>query len=285
VIRHALLEGWSLLRERSLISAALALALAVPVALAGLTLSVRDWLGPLATGPRETTPVSVLLRPTLEPEQVEQWLQRQRSAHPEWRFVRVQPEELASRLGRWFPYVDRLLEPGAVRLLPPLVEVEAPSPSAVAALDQESHVLAVGPTSSVQDLLQRLASRLGWVLTLVTATLLACAVLLAAVWVHLELYRHADELTIMRLVGATEAAIRGPFLLAAALPGLLAGALASATTVILSGRISTVLETLGLPPLETSSGLLLLEIGLALCLPVLAAAFTLARHAALELDS
>jgi len=134
-------------------------------------------------------------------------------------------------------------------------------------------------------MLRQLASELGWLLTLVTTTLLACAVLLAAVWVHLELYRHADELTIMRLVGATEATIRGPFLLAAAVPGLLAGGLATGATLLLVPRVSNVLQTLGLPALEVSPGLLLAEATLALGLPVVAAAFTLARHAALELDS
>jgi len=285
MIRHALLEGWSLLRERALISGALALALAVPVSLAGLGLMARGWLGPLASGPDRSAPVAVLLRPSLTPEEVERWLAEQSADRPDWQLTRVPPDELAARLGRWFPYLERLLEPGAVRLLPPLVEVTAPSPSAVAALEHGPHVLAVGPTSSVEELIRQLASRIGWLLSLVSATLLGCAVLLAAIWVHLELYRHADELTIMRLVGATESAIRGPFLVAAALPGLLAGAMAAGSTVVLARRISGVLETLGLPPVELSMRVLLLEGALALGLPVLAAVFTLARHAALELDS
>ena len=46
MIRHALAEGWLLLRSRGLISPVLAMALAIPISLAGVTLSVRQWLAP-----------------------------------------------------------------------------------------------------------------------------------------------------------------------------------------------------------------------------------------------
>ena len=46
-MRHALVEGWLLLKSRGVISLVLAVALAIPISLAGITLSVRQWLAPL----------------------------------------------------------------------------------------------------------------------------------------------------------------------------------------------------------------------------------------------
>ncbi len=284
MIRHSVSEGWQLLRERAAISAALALALAVPLALAGLTVTASCWLGPLLRGPEEHMAVAVLLRPQLETAAVSTWLAEQRQSHPDWTLTLVPPDQLAERLQRWFPYLAGLLERDAVTLLPPLVEVGAPDPSQVAGLDGDPRVLAVGPRSSLHALLQRASARTVLLLGVLSAVLLVSAMLLAAVWVHLELYRHADEITIMRLVGATEAAIRGPFVLAVTLPALLAGGVAVAATTGCAVLASRQLLPLGLPALVAPYWVLGAEVAAALALPLLAAWFTLARHASLEIE-
>ena len=113
--------------------------------------------------------------------------------------------------------------------------------------------------------------------------LMAAAVLLVSVWVHLELYRHADEITIMRLVGATEPTIRGPFLVAVAVPGAVAGVLSVIGSVVIVRGLSRLAETLGLPAVTLDGRLLILEAAVGLLLPLTAAALTLARHAGHEI--
>ena len=62
-------------------------------------------------------------------------------------------------------------------------------------LDDRPEVLAVGPHTSIQQSLGRVAGRLAWAMTVLSSILMAGAVVLAAVWVHVEIYRHADEIT------------------------------------------------------------------------------------------
>ena len=224
MIRHALAEGWLLLRQRSAVSVILALALAVPICLAGVTLAVSRWIQPMVELTRDDNVVAVLLHPHMDEGQRRQWIEEQEQAHGEWQIETVPPAELAQRLTHWFPYLSDLLEGEAGDLLPPLVEVTADDPDSVNVLLDSPAVIAVGPRSSLHRLLRETSRQMGWLLGLISAVLLASAGLLAAVWVHLELYRHADEITIMRLIGATESAVRGPFLVAVVAPGLLAAA-------------------------------------------------------------
>ena len=113
----------------------------------------------------------------------------------------------------------------------------------------------------------------------ISAMLLASAFLLAATWIHLEVYRHADEITIMRLVGATETAIRGPFLVAALVPGVVAGVVASAGGWHLVELVAAGATAAGLRPPVFPSWLVAAEVGLGVLLPTAAALITMARHA------
>jgi cell division protein FtsX len=119
----------------------------------------------------------------------------------------------------------------------------------------------------------------------VSGVLLAGALLLAAVWVHLELYRHADEVIIMRLVGATEATIRGPFLVAVALPGVVAGVLSVVGSVATVAGLSRLTTALGLSAMSIPPTILMMQVATGVLLPVLAAVITFARHAADAIES
>jgi cell division transport system permease protein len=283
-MRHTLAEGWLLLRQRALISFILACALATPISLAGLTLSVSRWLGPvIATAQQGGDTVAVLLHPHLEEAERTAWLARQAEQHPEWTMTRVSPDQLIERLTHWFPYLEDLFEDDAVEMLPPLVEIATSDPESVAELGVSPQVLAVGPRSSLHHAAAQVATRIGWLLGLVAAVLLASAILLAAVWVHLELYRHADEITIMRLIGATESAIRGPFLVAVVAPGVIAAMLSVAATLLLAVALSEMIATLGLPPLAVPRSVIGIQVVVAFLLPLAAAAITLSRHARLKL--
>ena len=284
MIRHAIVEGWELVRHHTLVGLTLAFALAVPLSLAGLTYTVSRWLGPLVELGEERTAVAVLLHPQMDHEQREQWLVEQARLHAGWRIQAVPPEQLADRLTRWFPYLADILKADGSDLLPPLVEVTTEEPDTVAALLTSPSVIAVGPRSTLQHLIGRTAERLEWTLLAISVVLLASAALLAGGWVHIELYRHADEITIMRLLGATESAIRGPFLAAALAPGVLAAVIAVSGTAVLSSVWSRLAGFVGLPRVVASWQVLTCEGGLACVLPVLAAYLTLSRHADDQVD-
>ncbi len=284
MIRHAFAEGWLLLRQRGGVSLTLALALAVPLGLAGTGLALWQWLGPLVERAQQDTVVAILLHPHLDPDQRSSWISAQASQHPEWRLRVVEPEELADRLVHWFPYLEDLLAEGGDDLLPPLVEITTSEPAGVDALAGSPAVIAVGPRTSVQRILTRIAGRMAVLVALITAVLLAAAVLLAMVWVHLELYRHSDEIVIMRLMGATEAAIRGPFLVAVAVPASVAAAMAALGAAVLVSLASDLTTSLGLPVVHLAPRVMVVQVVLGFGLPLGAAILTLARHGQLDLD-
>jgi cell division transport system permease protein len=278
-MRHAVAEGLVVLRQRAAVSVVLTLALSVPIALAGVGLTLYHWLAPVADLSGQKSSVAVLLHPQLEPSERRRWVAKLSAEHPEWTVSEVSSSDLAERLQRWFPYLEDLMDSGDATL-PPLVEILTDNPDSVVVLEDRSEVLAIGPRSSIQQTLGQVAHRLALLVGLVSGVLLAGALLLAAVWVHLELYRHADEVIIMRLVGATEGTIRGPFLFAVTLPGLAAGILAaigSAATVSGLGRLTS---ALGLSPISMPPSILVLQIASGALLPFLAAVITLARHSA-----
>lgn len=282
MIRHLLSEGARLLMERPLVSLALVLALTIGLTLGGMTASVALWLHPLIAATPEEAPVAVLLRPELPEEARERWLDETRAEHPDWRLEEVSRDELERRLQEWFPYLGGLLEDDPDALLPPLVEVRSPDSQAIRSLERSPAVLAVGPAATFRPALRSGVRRLELLFGGTSVSLAAAAFLMAAIWVHLELYRHADELAVMRLVGATESSIRGPYLVAASLPGLVSGALAVVVTLLTGRWLSGVAAGLGLPAVDAPGWVLAGQLVFGLGVPLAAAAVTLTRHAHLE---
>jgi len=283
MMRHALAEGWLLLRQRGAVSVILALALAVPISLAGMGLTLRHWLRPMSGLAGQSSTVAVLLHPDLDEQQRLQWIADESASHPEWSISEVSSRDLVNRLGHWFPYLDELVADGDASL-PPLIEIQTAAPDSVAVLEGRREVLAVGPRSSIQQTLGKISRQLALAMGAVSAILLAGAVLLAAVWIHLELFRHADEITIMRLVGATERTIRGPFLVVVAVPGLMAAAVSIISSLAAASGLSRMATDLGLSPITVPPTVLVLQTAAGLVLPLVAAMVTLARHATDELE-
>jgi len=282
MMRHAIAEGWLLLRSRGLVSPILALALAIPISLAGVTISVRQWLEPVIDlGDREGV-VTILLHPRLDERGRGAWIDEQTRKHPEWRLVAVEPEELVQRMSTWFPYLEELLEREGPEMLPPMVEIRTRDPQGVLELKTDDEVLAVGPTSSVNQVVGRVAGRFATVLFTVAGLLMAGAVLFAGVWVHLELHRNAEEIAIMRLMGATESTVRGPFLVAVMAPALLAAAASVVITVVAVGWISRLAAPLGLASTGPTPMVVVAQVCCAIALPLAAAIITLERHATTE---
>ena len=95
MIQHLANEGWQLIRHRGLMSAMLAVTLAIPVCLAGLTFTFGAWLRPLADLGNERLAIPVLLHPVMERQQREEWLTRQKLENPDWEVREVPPEQLS----------------------------------------------------------------------------------------------------------------------------------------------------------------------------------------------
>ena len=279
MIRHAIAEGLVVLRQRAAVSVVLALALGVPIALAGIGLALYHWLGPVADLSGQKSSVAVLLHPQLEAGERRRWVANLSTEHPDWTVSEVSSSDLAERLQRWFPYLEDLMDSGQATL-PPLVEIMTNDPDSVTVLEDRPEVLAIGPRSSIQQTLGQVARRLALIVGVVSGVLLAGALLLAAVWVHLELYRHADEVIIMRLVGATESTILGPFLVAVTIPGLAAGVLSAMGSVVTVSGLSRLTSALGLSPISMPPYIVALQVASGVLLPFLAAVITLTRHSA-----
>jgi hypothetical protein len=86
-------------------------------------------------------------------------------------------------------------------------------------------------------------------------------------------------------VGATEAALQGPFLVATAAPGVIAAILAIMGTLTVADWLSRLTAALALPPVGVSPLILAGQAAVGILLPLAAAMITLARHAVVELES
>lgn len=279
MMTHILGEGLALLRRRAIVSAVLSLSMAVPMALAGFSTSLSLWSRPMVSLETHDVIVRVLLHPRMGESQRQKWISEQARIHPDWRLSEIDRQTLEERLQVWFPYLEDLLDSDDAIELPTLVEVAAGNPEEVAALAKGPAVIAVGPTSSIDRVLGLTARRMTWLLGAISTVLLISAFLLVTTWIHLEVYRHADEITIMRLVGATETAIRGPFVVAALLPGITAGVIASAGGWYFIRLVAVGAESVGLRPPVFPLWLMAVEVGLGIVLPTVASLVTMARHA------
>ena len=100
MIRHAIAEGFVVLRERAAVSVILALVLGVPIALAGVGMTLHQWLGPVADLSGQQSSVAVLLHPQMEPGERRRWIADLSSDHPDWIVSEVSSSDLAERLQR-----------------------------------------------------------------------------------------------------------------------------------------------------------------------------------------
>lgn len=147
----------------------------------------------------------------------------------------VGPEEAAERFRAAFPSLADLVDGGG-QPLPPSVAV-AFDPAAAGSPPFEAWLAALGRRPEVdlvdddRDWLRRLGTLVALVRGIglaLSAVLLAAAVFTIAAVIRLTAYLYQEEIAVMRLVGATEFYIRGPFYAEGVLQGLLGGAAAIA---------------------------------------------------------
>lgn len=205
--------------------------------------------------------VTVYLEPNAAPGEIEPL--RRTASETAWTTAveTVSPEQAARRFGELFPSLADLVvaEGGAASAasarLPASLEISYdPAAAGTADFERWLETLSAAPAASMvdddRDWLRQLETVLGvarvvgWTLG---GVLLAAAVLTSASVIRLTAYIHRDEIAIMRLVGATEFYIRGPFYTEGLLQGLLGAGAA------LAGLLSTyAFLTGGEPSLVTS---------------------------------
>lgn len=226
-LRHAVSEAWSIFRSgpgRAALSTGLiALSLYVP----GLLLLACQNVSRLAS--RAENPAAVVV--TLSPGADARALARELARSGDLSQVRVVwPEAARQRFLRAFPDLREALDRlGGMQFSASLELTLSPSAGEAAVASRARRLPGVEEVEEQGDfeqrfrdgvtLLRRSAYALGALLTL-------AAVLSIASAVRLALDQHRDEIEIMRLMGATESAIRAPFWLHAAEQGAAGGALA-----------------------------------------------------------
>lgn len=149
----------------------------------------------------------------------------------------IKPKEAMHRLRRSIGKKKGLLKDLDATLFPPTLEVTLRQRARTAAslkslgqrLQKLDGVEQVDYGSEWIAPLWRVVRWMRAILWVGGALLLLCSSLMAAGTIRLTFFMHQDEIEIMRLVGATEGFIRGPFYLEGALEGALAASLALAS--------------------------------------------------------
>ncbi|HKI86676.1 MAG TPA: ABC transporter permease, partial [Thermoanaerobaculia bacterium] len=210
--------------------------IAVSLFIAGCFLIINENLGSIVAGWRKQAKVIVYLSKDGGAADTQK-LEREIAARPFVDSVEVVTQgEAAARFRRIFPALGDVLEEAGGGTLPASVEVHVDPALAQGAefADWLSSLKARPGVAMVDDdrdwiseLKAVLAVLRGMGLVL-GGVLVAAAVFTIASVIRLTAYLHRDEIAVMRLVGATEFFIRGPFYAEGFIEGILGGCLALA---------------------------------------------------------
>lgn len=176
----------------------------------------------------------VYLMPSSTPAQIEA-VDRFLAAHPDLRNRKlVTPDEALARFKSWFTHLDEVLGQVGENPFPASFEIEV-SPAALQGKRFADAMQAVRRLDGVDQVqydwewiarLRRLIGIINAVGFTAGGILAIAAAFTIANVIRLTMMLYREEIEIMRLVGATERIIRGPFVVEGILQGLIGGALA-----------------------------------------------------------
>jgi cell division transport system permease protein len=228
--RYVFAEAWSIARSSPRQTAAAVTLIALALYVPGLLALLSRNLSRLSTV--EAEPVAVVV--TLQ-EQADTHAMADRLAQdPRVRQVRIVGSAAAlERFRRAYPDLGAALSELKEAPFPPSLEVllrpGAPAKSASEIASAARLWPGVESAESGEDFERRFRDAVGLMRNagiFLGVVLTLAAILTVASAVRLALDLHRDEVGIMRLMGATESAIRAPFWLCATVEGLLGGGLA-----------------------------------------------------------
>jgi cell division transport system permease protein len=227
-LRRALINLWRAPLPSLLAVVTIALALFLGGALAFSVLGARSLLASWGAQPT----VTAYLDRALSAEQTRAVADRVRADHPGIEVALVSPAQALERLRLQLGDLGGALEGLPRNPLPATLELTPPGGGDLRALaDAVSSVGGVAEVDYGREWVDRLEALGGALRGFGSASLLLLAVaalLVVANTIRLAVYARRDEIEIMKLVGATDAYVRAPFLLEGALQGLCGAALAGA---------------------------------------------------------
>ncbi len=245
--RHAWREVKRQLRESGAAGFVAVVLVAVASAWGGVLWTARGWvMRELLTTGRPATVVAVARGP-VEAVALKDAL---RARTPAVQVAALPPRKVQEELAGWFPELATVLLTLDEKSFPPILEMEvgaADEAALVTWLQGRPEATLVESSSAWQARLQRTVSQaLVAGFALAVALLVGCGVVVLLV-VRLLVLAHADEIAIMRLIGAHEGDIRRPYLWCGSLLGVLGGVLGAAALAGLWLLFRSVVPSLTVP--------------------------------------
>lgn len=210
----------------------------------GVLWSVREWVRvELLARDRQTTVVAVA-RSQAEAATLRQALQ---ARFPTIASVSMTPRKVQEELAGWFPELSTVLLTLDESSFPPIIQVEVTpdQEEAVAGfLQSRPDVTLVESSRGWQARLEQAVSRFFFAGFVLALTLLVGCFAVVLLVVRLLVLNHADEIAIMRLIGAHEGDIRRPYLVCGSLLGAVGGVLGAGLLLTLQLALRTALPAL-----------------------------------------
>ena len=244
--RHGWREVRRQVRESGAPGSVAILMVAVATAWGGLLLTVHRWVERALLGHRPAATVVAVLR---EPEATPSLVAALEGRSPTLHWTLARPAQVRQELVEWFPELATVLLALDEPSFPALLKFEI-APDGAGELT--SWLAARREVAVVQSSAQwqaRVEHAVGKVIVggfaLASVLLVGCFLVVLLV-VRLLVLDHADEIAIMRLIGARERDIRLPYVALGLVLGCTGGLLGVLTLVILKLSLQTVLPALTL---------------------------------------
>jgi len=224
------------------------LLVAVATTWGGVLVLVRGWLADHVLAEGRTANVVATLNAGADGASLQQAL---RAAFPQATALLLPPAAVQQQLASWFPELAPVLAGLPEGSFPPLLQAEVPAAGEAEVARWLAGRPEVGLVQSSRAWQQRLAEvtgRLAVAGTAAAAVLLAGCVAVVLLVVRLLVLDHADEIGIMRLIGAHEGAIRAPYLACGVSFGVAGGALGSVLLAAMWAVVRSLLPGLPLAP-------------------------------------
>jgi cell division protein FtsX len=246
VNRHSWREVRRQLREAGPAGLVAVVLVMVASAWGGALLNIREWVrSELLARDRQTTVVAVA-RGQADAEALRQALLHR---FPALATVSLTPRSVQEELAAWFPELSTVLLTLDEHSFPPIIQVEVPpdqEATVAGFLQARPEVTLVESSRGWQERLDQAVSRLFFAGSVLALTLLIGCCFVVLLVVRLLVLNHADEIAIMRLIGAHEGDIRRPYLICGSLLGLTGGVLGAGLLVGLQLTLRAALPTLAL---------------------------------------
>ncbi|OFV82417.1 MAG: hypothetical protein A2Y78_08090 [Acidobacteria bacterium RBG_13_68_16] len=244
--RHSWREVKRQLREAGPAGLVAVVLVMVASAWGGVLWSVREWVRvELLARDRQTMVVAVARGPA-EAAALSEAL---RARFPSLATVSLTPRKVQEELASWFPELSTLLLTLDEHSFPPIVQVEVTpdqEEGVTSFLRARPEVTLAESSRGWQARLEQAVSRFLFAGLVLALTLLVGCWAVVLLVVRLLVLNHADEIAIMRLIGAHEGDIRRPYLISGSLLGAAGGVLGAALLLSLQLALRTALPALAI---------------------------------------